>query len=216
MMDIQASTLNLPKGMKLSSPSGAPGRPRAFDIEKALETAMNLFWKQGYEGTSLSDLTEAMGINRPSLYAAFGNKESLFRKVVDRYGSGPGGHVSSALAEPTAKKVAEAMIRGSVKLLGNPDHPRGCLMVHGALACSQESSEIQQEMSAKRQAAEEGLRRRFEKAQQEGDLAPQANPADLARFVQAVTQGMAVLAADGASEEELERVGSMAMQAWPE
>lgn len=215
-MDISASTINLPKGMKSLKASPSPGRPRAFDVEQALETAMNLFWKQGYEGTSLTDLTDAMGINRPSLYAAFGNKEELFRKVVERYGSGPGRHGTTSLTEPTARQVAEAMIRGSVNLLGDPDHPRGCLMVHGALACSEDSAEVQQDMAAMRRSAETQLCERFARAQAEGDLPAAANPADLARFVQAVTQGMAVLAASGATKEELSRVGELAMRAWPE
>lgn len=201
--------------MKSEKTPAAPGRPRAFDVDQALETAMNLFWKQGYEGTSLTDLTEAMGINRPSLYAAFGNKEELFRKVVERYGSGPGKHATTSLWEPTARQVAEAMIRGSVNLLGDKSHPRGCLMVHGALACSEDSAEVQQDMAAMRSSAETQLRERFARAQAEGDLPAAANPADLARFVQAVTQGMAVLAASGATGEELARVGDLAMQAWP-
>ena len=176
---------------------------------------MILFWKQGFEGTSLSDLTEAMGINRPSLYAAFGNKEELFKKVVERYGSGPGGHVSAALAQPTARKVAEAMIWGSVNLLGNPDNPRGCLMVQSALACGKDSADIQKDVSGKRLFAERALRQRFERATQEGDLPRTTDPADLARFVQSVTQGMAVLAADGTTWDELDRVAKIAMKAWP-
>src|SRR5881296_1680862 len=111
------------------------GRPRAFDLEKALDLALRVFWEKGYEGTALSDLTEAMGINRPSLYAAFGNKEALFRKALDRYADGPAAYVRHALEEPSARAVVERVFRGTVELLTDPRNPGGCLAVHGALAC---------------------------------------------------------------------------------
>src|SRR3954465_7832302 len=110
------------------------GRPRAFDERKALDAALKVFWRQGYEGTSLPDLTKAMGINRPSLYAAFGNKESLFRKVVQRYVNGPASYVAVALQEPTARAVAQKLLKGAAENLTDPSHPRGCLAVQGALA----------------------------------------------------------------------------------
>src|SRR5438067_5604399 len=117
--------------------STAPvGRPRSFDIDKALDRALQVFWHKGYEGTTLSDLTQAMGINRPSLYAAFGNKEALFRKALDRYGEGPAAYVRAALEEPTARAVAERLLLGTVEGLTDPGHPTGCLMVQGALSCS--------------------------------------------------------------------------------
>src|SRR5260370_23346247 len=120
------------KGVKREKPRPSAGRPRAFDIDKALDRALRMFWEKGYEGTSLADLTEAMGINRPSLYAAFGNKEALFRKALDRYTSGPAAYVSEALDKPTARGVVERLLGGAADLLTNPRNPRGCLMVHGA------------------------------------------------------------------------------------
>src|SRR5204862_1923297 len=105
------------------------GRPRAFDLGKALDRALKVFWRKGYEGATLADLTRAMGINRPSLYAAFGNKEELFRKALDRYAEGPACHVRESLSEPTARKVVEKLWYGSVNLLTDPKHPHGCLAV---------------------------------------------------------------------------------------
>src|SRR5262252_1533238 len=102
------------------------GRPRAFDIDDALDRALEVFWRKGYEGASLPDLTKAMGINRPSLYAAFGNKEALFRRAIERYVEGPGCHVREAIDEPTARKVVERLLRGSIDLITDVRKPRGC------------------------------------------------------------------------------------------
>src|ERR1051325_3475900 len=103
------------------------GRPRQFDTEKALDRALTVFWQKGYEGASLLDLTRAMGINRPSLYAAFGNKEALFRKALDRYAEGQAAYIRAALEAPTARAVAERLLHGTVELLTDPRNPRGCL-----------------------------------------------------------------------------------------
>src|SRR4051812_14757728 len=103
------------------------GRPRKFDVEKALDAALLLFWRHGYEGTSLAALTQAMGINMPSLYAAFGNKESLFRKAVDRYIQMPASYLPNALTEPTARRAVEKMFEGAVGMVMNPRLPDGCL-----------------------------------------------------------------------------------------
>src|SRR4051794_23528580 len=112
------------------------GRPRAFDADAALGRAVEVFWRHGYEGTSLADLTEAMGINRPSLYAAFGNKEELFRRVVARYAQEEMAYAREALARPTAYGVIETFLRANVDALTHTDHPPGCLSVQGGLAGS--------------------------------------------------------------------------------
>jgi AcrR family transcriptional regulator len=191
------------------------GRPRAFDIEKALDCALQVFWRKGYEGTSLSDLTKAMGINRPSLYAAFGNKEALFRKALDRYAEGPAAYVYEALDEPTARAVAARLLRGAVDLLTDPRTPPGCLLVQGALACGDAAESIRRELVARRAAGEAALRQRFERALADGDLPADAAPADLTRYLVTVVYGMAVQAAGGASREALQRVVEMALRAWP-
>lgn len=199
----------------MAAGTGTRGRPREFDLDEVLERALRLFWRKGYEGTSIGDLTEAMGINRPSLYAAFGDKATLFRKVVDRYVSCHGAHVQRALEAPTARETAEQLLRGTAELLSTPGEPRGCLLVHGALACDEASEPIRQALQERRQAVEAALRHRFERASAEGDLPPNADPADLARFLTVVTQGLSVYAAGNASRDELLRVAELALKAWP-
>ena len=204
------------RGVGAGGSGGGRGRPRAFDVERALDAALKIFWAKGYEGASVDDLTAAMGINRPSLYAAFGNKEDLFRLVLERYGQGPAAHACAALQAPTARGVAEQMLNGTVALLTNPRHPRGCLVVQGALACGDGSACVQRELAATREAGVAALRKRFERARREGDLPRTANPADLARYVATVAHGLSVQAASGATRAELTRVVKTALRAWPE
>ncbi len=202
--------------MKQEKTTAAIGRPREFDTDDALNRAMYVFWRKGYLGTSLSDLTEAMGINRPSLYAAFGNKESLFRKVLERYADGPSAYLREALKEPTARQVAERMMHGVVDLGTDPHNPPGCLWVHGTLSCGDPADPIRQELSERRESSEASLHKRFEQAISEGDLPADADPAALARFVVTVNCGISVLAATGATRTELLRVVETALQAWPQ
>jgi AcrR family transcriptional regulator len=192
------------------------GRPREFEPDEALDKALHVFWRQGYEGTSLSDLTEAMGISRPSLYAAFGNKEELFRRALDRYADrGPGAVHREALAEPTARAVVERLLRGVAETLTDPNNPRGCLAVQGALTCGDAAEQIKQELCKRRTSSEMALAARFERAKDEGDLGKTADAAALARFVVTVVQGMSVQAAGGASREDLLEVGNMTLAAGP-
>lgn len=201
--------------MKPVKPASTIGRPREFDLDEALDRAMRVFWQKGYEGASLAELTEAMGINRPSLYAAFGNKESLFKKALDRYGDGPACHVRKALQEPTARAMAEYLLRGTVDLLTNPQTPHGCLAVQGALACGKEAEPVKQELNRRRLETECAIRTRLEHAKNEGDLPASAEPADLARFLCVVANGMSVQASAGATREELLKTVAMALHAWP-
>jgi AcrR family transcriptional regulator len=202
-------------GMKKRESAAAMGRPRSFEMDKALDLALQVFWHKGYEGTSLSDLTRAMGINRPSLYAAFGNKEALFRKALDRYAEGPACYVREALRERTARAVVERLLHGAAALLTAPHTPRGCLMVQGALSCGEAADPIRRELASRRAAGEAAIRQRFKRAKLDGDLRADADPGDLARFVATVIHGMAVQAAGGASREELRRVAQIALRAWP-
>ena len=197
------------------SKSASRGRPRSFDKEQALDAALRVFWERGYEGASLTDLTDAMGINRPSLYAAFGDKESLFRQVLERYEQGPVAYVAEALNEPTARGALERMLKGTVAALTRPQSPHGCLYVQGALACGDESSAMRKELATRRSAGEVALRKRLKKAKDDGELPTEIDPADLARFYMAVMHGMSVQAAGGASRAALEGVAETALRAWP-
>jgi AcrR family transcriptional regulator len=199
--------------MKREKTAPSLGRPRAFDTEKALHGAMHVFWRKGYLGTSLSDLTHAMGINRPSLYAAFGNKDSLFRKALDRYAKGPSSYLSDALGEPTAIAVAERLLRGVVDLLTDPRTPATCMWVHGALSCG--DSPLRDEFVAQRAAGLAELRKRFKRAVIEGDLPLESDVDTLARYVQTVNFGLTVQASTGATRKELLRVVDVALKDWP-
>jgi AcrR family transcriptional regulator len=200
-------------GMKRKQTASTVGRPRAFDLEKALRQAMQVFWRKGYLGTSLSDLTDAMGINRPSLYAAFGNKKSLFRKALARYAKGPASYLSEALREPTARAVAERLMRGVVEMLTDPTTPTTCLWVHGALSCGDDP--LREEFAAQRASGLAELRRRFKRAVAEGDLPQDSDSDTLAHYVQTVNFGLTVQASTGATRKELLRIVEIALKAWP-
>lgn len=201
--------------MKVLKSPEIKGRPRAFDIEKALEKAMLVFWQKGYEGASLSDLTGAMGINRPSLYAAFGNKEALFRKALDRYRDGPSSYFTEALNLPTARAAVEQLMKGAAEVLTDPRNPSGCLIVQGALSCGESANPIRRELISRRAEYEAAIRRRLEQARSEGDLPVDSDPVDLALYVTTIIHGMSVQAASGATRDELQRVIETAMRAWP-
>src|SRR6266853_1962414 len=168
-------------GMKSETAAAPRGRPRAFDPDAALERAMHVFWAKGYEGASLSDLTQAMRINRPSLYAAFGNKEQLFRKVLDRYMNGPLAYFGKASGAARARDVTEQIFLGAVNMASDPGTPAGCLVVQGALACGDAARSVRKEIAARRAAAKAALRRRLQRAKREGDLPPNADPAQLSQ-----------------------------------
>jgi AcrR family transcriptional regulator len=191
-------------------------RPRAFDLDVATERALHLFWRKGYEGTTLGDLTEAMGINRPSLYAAFGSKEGVFLRALERYVEGPGAAVTAALQAKTGREAAQRMLRVYADAAGRPDTPQGCLLVQGALACGDESQSIRAKLAEMRLSTETALIERLERAKREGDLRADASPTDLGRYIWTVCQGLAVQASGGATREQMRRLAQLAMRAWPE
>jgi len=193
----------------------AMGRPRAFDVDEALDKALSVFWEKGYEGASLSELTSAMGIKPPSLYAAFGNKEDLFRRALDRYEEVKGGLMDEALAAPGVRQAMEQLLCHAASSQCEKGSPHGCMLVTAGLAGGEESSAIRDELARRRQASCTRIRKRFERAKKEGDLPGDTNPAALARYVTAVMNGISVQAAGGATKKELQQVAEMALKVLP-
>jgi AcrR family transcriptional regulator len=180
------------------------GRPRRmFDMDEALDAALVVFWRQGYEGTTLTDLASAMRINRPLLYAAFGSKKDLFVRARDRYYAVDAARTFQVLEEPTAWAVTEQYLLRSIEQLTNPGRPSGCFVLQTALVCSEQNAEIAALMARQRKLEEGMLRERYERAQHEGDLSTEEDPAALARFVVTFRHGLAVMACGGTSREEL-------------
>ena len=190
-------------------------RERSFDTDTAIDQALQQFWRKGYEGTSISDLTEALGINRPSLYAAFGNKEGLFKKALERYLSGPASEALAALEAPTARAVVERILYFYADAAGKASRPSGCLLVQGALACSDESDPIKRTLAECRRAGELALTERLKRAKAEGDLPTDESPSELSRYVWTVCYGLAVQSAAGGTRAEARRVVERALRAWP-
>jgi AcrR family transcriptional regulator len=191
------------------------GRPREFCVDTALAAALRVFWSKGYEGASLNDLTEAMGITRPSLYAAFGNKEALFRKTLDLYEEEKLCYMSKSLEQPTAREVARHLLRGSMENQTSKSEPHGCLGVISSVACGAEAECIRQEVLERGKVAKRALIERFERAKDEGDLPATADVEGLTSFIYAIMQGMAVQAGAGATREDLERLIDTSMAMWP-
>lgn len=199
----------------MTTPTAPVGRPRAFDLDIALEKALEVFWQKGFEGASLPDLTEAMGINKPSLYAAFGNKEQLFLKAIERYESQHANFFYDALNLPTAYQVAEQILLGAAEEHSKTGHPRGCLVVQGALACSDEGQGVRQALVEKRRQGFEQLAERFARAQQEGDLAPEQDAKVLAGYILTVIQGIAVQSTSCHCPQMIAQIARQALLAFP-
>jgi len=199
----------------MKDPTRKTGRPRTFDADTALDNAMKVFWQKGYEGSSLPELTEAMGMNRPSMYAVFGNKENLFRLALERYGVIHDPLLDAALEEPTARGVVEHLLRGNAHTLTGEATPRGCMVINGALACSDDALPIRQSLIDRLAAAEVRLRARFERARDEGDLPPDLLPEQVAKLVTTTSNGIAVQAAAGATREQLQGVVDMVLRSFP-
>lgn len=188
------------------------GRPRAFDEDAALEAAMRVFWEKSYEGATIADLTKAMGINRSSAYAAFGDKEALFRRALDRYCEGPMAYVQRALELPTFRETVVSLLQGTVEFLATPGNPRGCLMIQGALACSTDAEPVKQLMIKRRKEGETALQIRTRRAQREGELDSEIDPTDFARYLKTLITGMCIQAANGETRAEMLRNAEVALR----
>ena len=191
------------------------GRPREFDPDQVLDQALELFWQKGYEGASLSDIVHATGIGKASLYAAFGNKEAFFRKVLDRYHQRLNGCITDLLAAPTARAGVERLLLRRAELLTQAGHPHGCLAINSDLVGRDGTASVRRELIARRAATERLIRERLERARQEGELPATTDSADLARYVTTLIQGLSVHAASGANRNQLRRVVGIAMRQWP-
>lgn len=191
------------------------GRRREFDADTVLDAAVGVFWRKGYEGTSYADLVEAAGIERPAFYAAFGNKEALFRKVLLRYEEQELAYFPAGLEQPKAIEVVKQLLQGAVEQNTRYPHMRGCLGINGVMAGSADAEPVREALIDFRNAGQERLRERLKRAKAEGDLPGTANPEVLAAFVITVSQGIAVQAKAGASRELLEAVAQQALASWP-
>jgi AcrR family transcriptional regulator len=191
------------------------GRPREFDTEKALDKALDVFWRNGYEGASISELTQAMGISPPSLYAAFGNKEKLFRSALDRYAEVRQQLWTELMKEPTARGMMERLFERVIEFYAAEGNPNCCMLVKGTMTSGDCGQMIADHMSAKRAESEAMLVNRFIKAKAEGELPDDIEPAELAGYYMTVLDGMSVRAAAGAGRDELRKVAGLAMRGWP-
>lgn len=191
------------------------GRPRAFSEATALEAAMCVFWEKGYEGASLDDLTAAMDINRSSLYASFGDKEQLFKRAIAHYADGPASYIRKSLEQPTARAVVEALLKGTLDMLGDPSHPRGCLFLQGGLTCSSGAESVKQALIQWRKDGQAEIEKRLQRARKQRDLPRTVDPKGLARYVTVVMAGLGVQAANGASSSEMARAVEIALRSLP-
>ncbi|MDQ8730213.1 TetR/AcrR family transcriptional regulator [Bradyrhizobium sp. LHD-71] len=191
------------------------GRPRSFDRAAALRQAMEVFWAKGYSGTSMADLTAAMKINSPSIYAAFGCKEELFREAVVLYGATEGARIWERMtAAPSARAAIETMLRVSAEDYTRPGKPRGCLVVLGAIHADDGNDAVQRELRQKRVHNVDLLARRLERAVAEGELPEGVDCRAVATFYATVQHGMSIQARDGVSRKSLLNVADCAMVAW--
>ncbi|MGV0838345.1 TetR/AcrR family transcriptional regulator [Mycolicibacterium thermoresistibile] len=179
----------------------AVGRPREFDPERVLDAAMKLFWARGFNGVSISDVTTATGVNRRSVYAEFGSKARLYELAVQRYLNGPGNYVAAALASPTARGVAEAMLHGAADTVSGDPH--GCLTVDDGPG-----------LADMREATVREIAGRLDEAVAGGEL-PRVDTLALARWIAATCQGIAIQARSGASRADLHAVADVALAGWP-
>ncbi|MGF1430030.1 TetR/AcrR family transcriptional regulator [Kitasatospora sp. LaBMicrA B282] len=199
-----------------SSTTPAPrGRPRSFDRDAALQHALTEFWRHGYEATSIATLTRAMGINPPSLYAAFGDKRKLFSEAVQHYVRTVGGYGSRALQQPTARAAVEQLLRTAAAGYTDPSHPPGCLVVRAATNCTDASADVEAELRAIREGTKHALEEKIRADLTAGLLPATADPRALAAFYAAVVQGMSVQACDGADHADLDAIATTALAAWP-
>jgi AcrR family transcriptional regulator len=210
--------LYLAGAMTDSQTKRSAGRPRTFDANAALDKAVRLFWQRGYEATSMSDLVAELGVGAASLYAAFGNKAGLFEAVVERYASTFSVALYAPVNDPglSTYDAVKGLLTRAAATFSEPDTPAGCFMYSAAAAVSPASASIERLLRDRRIEAEGVLAARLEGGIVQGDLSEEANPATLAKFINAIMEGMSVQARDGATKDELLAIARMALDRWPE
>lgn len=198
--------------MKVKRNNSKMGRPRGFDTTAALDAAMRVFWEKGYEGATLNDLTDAMRINRSSMWAAFGNKEKLFKAAFERYTNTYQVFMREALAKPSIRQMIETSLRGTVDFLSTPGNPKGCLSIQGALAVGDDADPIKQWLIQGRKLGESSARQRLEQAKKAGELGSDVDPGALTSYLAVLLQGLCVQAASGATKAEMTKVVDTALR----
>jgi AcrR family transcriptional regulator len=192
--------------------NGKTGRPINFDKDAALEAAMLLFWERGFEGTSMADLTQAMGLNPSSIYAAFGDKHALFSLAVKRYVESRTEYATKALEEPTLEKVVRALFDSTVAFLTSPGHPPTCMTLAGAVGCSVAATPARDIMTEIRKQNEVAMKARFLQARKSGELSKEVNVDDYTRYLSSILAGLSIQAANGSTKTELKRTSQMALR----
>jgi AcrR family transcriptional regulator len=197
---------------RMKTGNGKTGRPISFDKDAALEAAMLLFWERGYEGTSMADLTRAMGLSPSSIYAAFGDKHALFSLAVKRYMESRAQYATKALEEPTLEKAIRALFDNTVAFLTTPGHPPTCMTLVGAVGCSVDAAPARDIMTEIRKQNEVAMRKRFLQARKSGELSRDVNVDDYTRYLSSILAGLSIQAANGSTKAELKRTAQMALR----
>lgn len=193
----------------------ARGRPREFDRDEALHRALDVFWQRGYQGTSITALTDAMGIGSPSLYAAFGSKADLFREAVDLYLSDDGAEPARLLeAGETARSSVEAFLRANADLFTREGEPSGCMLTRAVSTCPDDDEDVQACLARSVDQRRRDIEARLERGRAAGEALPRASIREVAEYVDTIVQGMAVRAIEGADRAALHRTVDLAMRTW--
>lgn len=201
--------------MRKLSPQKPRGRPRNFNKDEALKMALDLFRRKGFDNTSLDDLTTVLNVKKPSLYAAFGNKEQLFLEVLHAYTSGPTAYFHAVFDEPTTQSLVRTLLVKSIELLFYNESPAGCLVVMSTASVALQKAGIQQKLVAGLQQHQQKLIARFEQAKADGELKPTVDSQRLALYVVTLHKGLSLQAINGSSKQDMLQLVEQVIELWP-